>query len=74
MKYRVLLEDQANGKKFNFAIFVDAVNETSLENLSQYGFTAADGARWAAGNKALAEFPDATLVQVREVEVVDVAA
>lgn len=69
MKYRVLMEDQVNGKKFNFAVFVDAENETSLENLTQYGFTATDGARCAAGNKALAEFPDATLVQVREFDI-----
>lgn len=74
MKYRVLMEDKVNGEKFNFAIFVDAENETSAENLDQYGFTEADGARWAAGNKALAEFPEATLVEVRAVEVVDVAA
>jgi len=73
MKYRVLMEDQVNGEKFKFAIFVEAENETGAETLSQYGYTAADGARWAAGGKARVEFPEATLIEVREV-IEDVAA
>jgi hypothetical protein len=62
--YRVLMSDQVDGKQFNFAINVEAKNQTGSETLAQYGMNEDDGARWEAGNKALAEFPEALLVEV----------
>lgn len=54
MKYRVLMEDQVNGDKFNFAIPVEAAGMFSAEL------------------EAKLEFPEANVVEIREV--VDVAA
>ncbi|AND74989.1 hypothetical protein pf16_66 [Pseudomonas phage pf16] len=63
MQYRVLMEDQVNGKKFNFAVTVDV----------EAGPTAAHSYTYAA-LKASAEFPEARVIETRLVEVVDVAA
>lgn len=71
--FRVLMEDEVNGKKFNFAIEVKAENRTGSETLAQYGCTKEDGARWEAGQKALEEFPGATLVEIRKLEEIEIA-
>lgn len=62
-RYRVLLADFVDGKKFEFAIFVEAENKTGSETLAQYGYTTEDGARCQAGYIALDEFPGALLVE-----------
>lgn len=65
MNFRVLMQDNAMG--FKFAIMVKGINTDSPENLAQYGATTEDGARWNAGSKALEEFPDAFLVEIKQV-------
>jgi hypothetical protein len=62
------MRDTVDDKQFNFAIEVNAANQTSAENRAQYGYTEADGARWEAGRKALEEFPSAVLMDVKLIE------